>query len=199
MRVGKTTAVKVIGEGLTKLGYSVSLSFEDWQNNPYLSESYHDPDTAFLESQKWFAKRKHEQVLRGAESKVFIQDVAPEMDYCYAETNRRLGRMGEKHFLDYHDFYHKLEWDKVPQPNLYVYLALGDDELIQRAIESKREFETVLPEYFLMMKKVNREWLSFAKDKYQVLEVDTNNLNFADREEDKNTLVEMVKSELNLT
>ncbi len=62
MRVGKTTAVNVIGEGLRKRGLTVTESYEDWQHNPYLKKSYSDPAKNFLESQKWFIQRKWEQV-----------------------------------------------------------------------------------------------------------------------------------------
>ena len=180
MRVGKTTAVKVIAEGLRRKGYTVTESYEDWQNNPYLMNSYTDPERNFLESQKWFIKRKWEQVKKGGEG-IFIQDVSPEMDYCYAETNRRLGRMSEEHFVEYQDYFYTLDWQVAPTPTLLIYLKVSDEGLIQRAMDSRREFETVEPEYFLMMKRVNREWLAGTREnsEYTVLEVETDAYDFA--------------------
>ena len=194
MRVGKTTAVKVLGEGLRKRGYQVAESYEDWQSNPYLKKSYEDPTKNFLESQKWFIKRKFEQVRDGGVGDVFIQDVAPEMDYCYAETNKRFGRMSEDHFNLYDEFYHSLEWRSARAPDVLVYLQASDEVLLQRAMDSQREFETVEPEYFLMMKRVNREWLSGAvgNPEYKILEIDTDRLDFASDEGAKERLVEMV-------
>lgn len=193
MRVGKTTAVRVIGEGMRKRGYEITESYEDWEHNPYLKKSYSDLAKNFLESQKWFIKRKFEQVRDGGKG-VFIQDVSPEMDYCYAETNRRLGRMSEKHFAEYDEFYRSLDWSLAPAPDLVVYLQVSDDVLIQRAMDSLREFETVEPEYFLMMKRVNREWLKGARKnkEYKILEVETDKLDFAHDERAKERLVEMV-------
>lgn len=193
MRVGKSTAVKVISEGLRRKGYTVTESYEDWQNNPYLTKSYEDPARNFLESQKWFIKRKWEQVKNGGEG-VFIQDVSPEMDYCYAETNRRLGRMSEEHFAEYRTFFTGLDWSVAPASTLLVYLTVSDDALIQRAIDSRREFETVEPEYFLMMKRVNREWLEGARSlsEYKVVEIDTDKLDFANRQADKEELVNLL-------
>jgi deoxyadenosine/deoxycytidine kinase len=183
MRVGKTTAVKVIAEGFRAKGKMVVESYEDWQHNPYLANSYADPEKNFLDSQKWFIRRKWEQVSVGNQEggmvDVFIQDVSPEMDYCYAETNRRLGRMSDENFARYNDYFNELDWQRAPQPDLLVYLTVSDGELIRRAMDSRREFETVDPTYFLMMKKVNREWLKQAKDKMDILIVDTDTLNFA--------------------
>jgi deoxyadenosine/deoxycytidine kinase len=200
LRVGKTTAVSVIAEGLRKAGKTVTESYEDWQHNPYLKKSYTNPAKNFLESQKWFIKRKWEQVKEGAKKDVFLQDVSPEMDYCYAETNRRLRRMSEDDFAEYDKFYRSLDWTLAPAPDLLVYLSVSDDVLIRRAMDSKREFETVEPEYFLMMKKVNREWLVGAKQKsnYKILEIDTDKLDFAHEEGAKQQLVKMVMEKLDL-
>ena len=200
MRVGKTTAVKVIGEGLRKRGNMVIESYEDWQHNPYLKESYADPEKNFLESQKWFVQRKWEQVSKKVDAKVLIQDVSPEMDFCYAETNRRLGRMSEEHFGEYEQFFRQLDWKVAPAPDLLVYLAVGDEELIRRAHESRREFETVDPTYFLMMKQVNREWLAGATvhPDYNVLVVETDKLDFAHEEKARTKLVEMVAKNLKI-
>lgn len=199
MRVGKTTAVKVIGEGLRKKGYSVTESYEDWQHNPFLKKSYSDPAKNFLESQKWFIQRKWEQVRDGGEG-VFIQDVAPEMDYNYALTNYKLGRMSEEHFLEYDKFYRSLNWRLAPAPDLLVYLEVSDEALIKRAMESRREFETVEIDYFLMMKRVNREWMDkFSNHKLsnsQILFVDTDELDFANDGGAKERLVEMVVAKL---
>ncbi len=211
MRVGKTTAVKVTAEGLRKMGKTVIESYEDWQNNPYLKKSYKNPATNFLESQKWFIRRKWGQIKDGAILRqgsglvdVFIQDVSPEMDYCYAETNRRLGRMSDEHFALYDRYFRSLDWSQAPVPDLLVYLSISDDELIRRAMDSVRKFEKVEPEYFLMMKRVNREWLvglkyeSRSMNYGRILKVDTDKLDFAHDEEAKASLVEQVVRRLDL-
>lgn len=199
MRVGKTTAVQVIAEGLHRAGYPVFESYEDWQNNPYLKGSYEDPEKNFVESQKWFIKRKWEQVKEGATEAVFLQDVHPEMDYCYALTSARLGRISWEHFRTYHEFYVNLDWSEVPAPDLLVYLAIGDKELIRRAIDSKREFEEVDKDYYLEMKKVNRKWLAGVGKKMEVLVVDTNMLDYAHDEEAKRYLEKKVLRKLKLS
>lgn len=204
MRVGKTTAVKVIAEGMRKIGYTATESFEDWEHNPYLKNSYSDPAKNFLESQKWFIRRKYEQIKKGSNTQIFIQDVAPEMDYCYAETNRRLGRMSEENFAKYDEFYRGLDWAQAPAPDLLVYLKVSDEELIRRALDSAREFEKVVPEYFLMMKRVNREWLSgitnpkFSNSQMNILEIDTDKLDFAHEEKAKEELVRSVSHYLQM-
>ena len=196
LRTGKTTAVQVIAEGLSKHGIKIEASYEDWQHNPFLKKSYSDPVKNFLESQKWFVHRKWEQITSSVNKGAYIQDVSPETDYCYAATNLRLSRMSKKDFDEYDAYYRSLDWSKAPKPGLLVYLEVGDKELIRRAQESRREFETVEPDYFLMMKKVNREWLSTIGSKRKVLIVNTDNFDFANDNNAKKELVERVLAAL---
>ncbi len=199
MRVGKTTAVKVLAAGLRKRGHDITESYEDWVHNPYLKGSYSDPAKNFLESQKWFVHRKWEQIRDGGGNGIFIQDVAPEMDYCYAETNRRLLRMSEEHFSEYRAYFYSLDWDVAPAPDLLVYLTASDDVLLARAMSTRREFETVDEAYFLTMKRVNREWVEGARERYRVLMVDTDALDYAHNQMAKNKLVGKIVSTLGLT
>lgn len=192
MRVGKTTAVRVIAEGLRDLGYVVTESYEDWQHNPYLKGSYADPEKNFLNSQKWFIRRKWEQVRDGATEGVFLQDVAPEMDYCYAATNLRLGRMSSENFAKYDQYFRGLKWNTAPAPEVLVYLEVSDGELIRRALASRREFESVDENYFLTMKRVNREWLAGVTDEYKILTVETDKLDFAHEIQAKEKLIQLV-------
>lgn len=201
MRVGKTTAVQVIAKGLLDHGLQVEESYEDWQHNPYLKKSYEDPERNFLESQKWFIHRKWEQIVKGTSSKsVFIQDVAPETDFCYVATNLVLGRMNPDDFAEYKKYYLSLDWSLAPLPHLLIYLTVSNNGLIKRANESRREFETVETDYFLAMKKVNREWLrriinpKFSNSQMNILVVDTDKLDFASDDNAKKKLVAMVMS-----
>lgn len=192
MRLGKTTAVAVLGPEFQRVGLPVWLSFEDWQNNPHLEMSYTDSSLAILNSQLYFAKRKFEQLKTGADAEIFIQDVHGEMDFGYALTNALLGRMRREHFLEYCGIFYALEWKSIPAPDLLVYLTASDDVLVERAQKTAREFETIDPTYFLAMKVVNRAWLDGVKKRMNVLLVDTDDFDFSTDGEAKRQLAEMV-------
>jgi deoxyadenosine/deoxycytidine kinase/predicted kinase len=198
MRVGKTTAVKVIASHLKNQGLKVHQSFEDLGNNPYLKKSYSDPTKALLKSQKWFAARKYEQVKQGAPNHAFIQDVHPEMDYCYAVTNALMGRMSLRQFDEYLTHFNKLDWPAVPFPDLLIYLTVSDDVLVERAQTTARKFEVIDQEYFLVMKIVNRTWLEKVKEKTKVILIDTDDFDFSKSESAKDRLGSMVIKALKL-
>jgi deoxyadenosine/deoxycytidine kinase len=192
MRVGKTTAVKVIETGLKRQGLPVVASYEDWPHNPYLKASYNNPAVAFLKSQKWFAKRKYEQLSQAPTDAIFIQDLAPEGDYAYDVANLKQGRMNPADFNNYDQFYRSLNWTKVAPPDLLIYLTVSDRVLLDRAKKSARNFEKVDEDYFLTLKQVNREWVDQAKKRWKVLEIDTDNFNFASNQNCQEKIILMV-------
>lgn len=87
-------------------------------------------------------------------------------------------------------------------PDLLVFLTASDRVLLSRAESSRREFETVEPEYFLMMKRVNEEWIrELDKNKeqeYRILKINTDNFDFAHDEVAKRELVARVRGKLAL-
>jgi len=204
MRVGKTTAVEVLAQEFKKLKLPVMTSFEDWRHNPHLKKSYKDSSLALLNSQKWFIQRKFDQVRLGAKNKIWVQDVHPEMDYCYALTNLILGRMKLAHFREYVDYFYSLDWAHVPAADALVYLTDSDDVVIKRAHASLRPFETIdynpacADRYFLVMKRVNQTWLAGTKYLLDVvvLPINTDNFNFAKNSEAKKKLAKKVLQKL---
>lgn len=198
MRVGKTTAVEVLAEELKKRKLPAMASLEDWHNNPHLKKSYKDSSLALLNSQKWFIQRKYYQLRLGAKNKIFIQDVHPEMDFCYALTNLILGRMKLKHFQKYVDYFYRLDWAHLPAADVLVYLTASDSVVLKRAHASLRPFETIDDNYFLVMKRVNQAWL--AGTKYQldvvVLPINTDNFNFVKNKGAKQKLAKKVLNKL---
>ena len=196
MRVGKTTAAIVLNEQFERRGLSVYLSDEDWQSNPYLFESYRDSSKTVFESQKWFIKRKFEQLSAPRSNSIKVQCVHPEMDFCYALANAIMGKMNQRHFKAYMKFYNSLNWSNIPAPDLLVYITASDDILINRAQRSARDFEVINPKYLLLMKRLNQAWLKKARQKIRVLVVDTDNFNFALKQEERMALADKVIKKL---
>lgn len=199
MRVGKTTAVEVLGQELKTSGLPVKVSYEDWRHNPHLQKSYKDSSLAILNSQKWFIRRKYEQLRTGAKNKIFIQDVHPEMDFCYALTNLLLGRLKLDHFKNYVDYFYSLDWAHLPAADALVYLTASDAVVIKRAHKSLRPFETIDDNYFIVMKRVNQAWLAGTKYLLDVvvLAINTDNFNFAKNNGAKKKLAKKVLQKLN--
>lgn len=198
MRVGKTTAVKVLGKELGRKGLAIKISLEDWKHNPHLKKSYQDSSLALLNSQKWFIKRKYEQVKIGAKKAIWIQDVHPEMDFCYALTNAILGKMKLKHFKEYVNYFNRFDWAHLPAADVLVYLTASDEVIVERAALNLRRFETTDSLYFQTMKRVNQAWLGGTKYLLDVIvmPINTDNFNFAKDKKIKKKLADKVLNKL---
>jgi deoxyadenosine/deoxycytidine kinase len=201
MRVGKTTAVQVLEQGLHGLGLPVKAWYEDWQNNPFLELSYSDPGKYLFDSQVWFLMTKHSQLReRNGNMHGFtvqIQDLPPEGDWAYVKTNSDLGRMSADNYCLYCNLFKALPWDKIPAPDLLIHLTASEKTLLNRAKWSARNFEKAEQDYLLTMQRVNREWVAGAGvHGWRVLTVDTDRLNFAENGDHKAELVQVVLDNL---
>ena len=193
MRIGKTTALNVIADGLRGIKLKIVKSTEDWKSNPYLGDGYSGDKDALLKSQKWFAFRKWEQLSEEHKDCVVLQDVYPEMDWVYARNGLELSLLNERQFDEYDRYYRELDWGSVGVPDLLVYLQARDDVLIDRARMVAREFEKDLNEdYYLNMKKLNREWRDGVGERMNILDVNTDDFDFANGDDEKEEFVGMV-------
>jgi len=200
MRIGKTTLIRrVLVDRLIQLGIPVLFSPEDWRNNPHLRASYQDQagrSQALKESQKWFAKRKFDQLSKPVDKAVFIQDVSPLMDLGYAVTNAVLEQMLGGDFEQYLASFQRLAWKQVLAPDLTIFLDASDDVLLQRAEKSRRPFETFDQSYILTMAAINGFLINSAPDQDSILHVETDNNNFARDEEVQDWLFSLIVKEL---
>lgn len=204
MRIGKTTAVKVIERELRLRGIPILVGEEEWENNVYLAEAYNAKDSrglskAVLKSQRWFAKRKFEQLKRKTDDTFYIQDVNPEMDFIYATTNHLLSRISDKDFSEYVQFYLHLLWENISFPDLLIYLTAMDRVVLQRTRQALRDFETVRERYILTMKMINQAWLKEAKRRnYPIMVINTDEFDFSKSKNEQVHLTELVLDGLKL-
>jgi len=181
MRSGKTTTMKVIETALQKYGMPVQRREEEYYHNPFLVESYtgEDKSVALRLSQEWFIQRKYEQVATEFEG-ITIQDVTPEMDFIYALANLYMGTLHPDDFLVYWRFFLQLDWKELNRPDLLIYLSSTNETLISRAQAAAREFERKIdPDYYLVMRKLNRKWLKGLDREWPVLFINTDAFDFS--------------------
>jgi len=179
LRIGKTTTKQVLVEQIGRRGYPLVFSDEDWKANKYLEDSYAEGSDSLLRSQIWFAKKKRAQLERMADSSFWIQVVNPEMDFGYAMTNYLMGRLTKFQLNEYWEFYKSLEWEKVPAPDLLVYLTAKNDLLVDRFKKTARSFEKADNLYIRVMRLVNQRWLELAKKQMPIMTVETDNFDYS--------------------
>jgi len=177
--VGKTTLARLLQPAL-----QAQLLLEVFEENPFLSDFYSDRERYAFQTQIFFLlSRYHQQhkaipdVLKA--EKLIISDYTFDKDALFARINLR----GDE--LEMYYKVHEALGEKIPQPDLVVYLCADTEVLMQRIAHRDRPYERSMERAYI--DQLNQAYESFftaSHLKMNVLAIDTNNLNYISRQED---------------
>ncbi|MEM1203473.1 MAG: deoxynucleoside kinase [Acidobacteriota bacterium] len=182
--VGKTTLVEL----LTRRFEGVKV-LEDAEN-PVLDKFYKDRPGAAFQTQLYYLlsrfKQQQEIVQRELFQRLVVADYPFDKDRIFAYLN-----LTDDELLIYDKLYSMLE-PQVPKPDLVLYLVADIDTCMARIRRRNRQYE----------RKISQDYLVELIDAYNhyyhhyrnspVLVVDTRNLNFPERPEDFEELLEQL-------
>ncbi|MCZ6833798.1 MAG: deoxynucleoside kinase, partial [Acidobacteria bacterium] len=121
-------------------------------------------------------------------SRLVIADYVFEKDKIFAYLN-----LTDDELLIYDKLFSLLE-PKVPRPDLVIYLQAGNDVLMSRIRKRRRDLEANLSEKYIS--EVNRSYnhYFFHYDATPLLVVNTSEIDFVNREEDLEDLIEQIRA-----
>jgi len=183
--VGKTTLVEMLARR-----YEGVKILEDVQN-PFLSDFYQERPGAAFQTQLYFLLSRFKQQQDIAQPELFdrllLADYSFQKDRVFAYLN-----LSDDELMLYDKLYGLLE-SQVPTPDLVLYLVADLDTCMARIKGRQRSYE----------KSLSREYEAELIDAYNhyysyytltpLLVVDTRDLNFPDRPEDFEDLIERLK------
>ncbi|MEK6751166.1 MAG: deoxynucleoside kinase [Chloroflexota bacterium] len=175
----------VIGVGKTTLARQLQNTFkaevllEIFEENPFLSDFYNDRERYAFQTQIFFLLSRYRQQNNIAPSilnagKNLIADYTFAKDAVFA----RINLMGDE--LDMYYKVHEALGEKIPKPDLLVYLQADTDILMQRIALRDRPYERQMERDYI--DKLNHAYNDFFSKEYShtpSLTIDTNPLNFA--------------------
>jgi len=176
--VGKTTLARLL-----QPAFQAELLLEVFEENPFLSDFYADRERYAFQTQIFFLlSRYHQQ--RRAVPKILesgaslLADYTFEKDALFAGINLR----GDE--LDMYYRVHEALAEKIPTPDLIVYLRADTDVLMQRIILRDRPYERNMERDYIG--ELNQAYEDFFSERRQtvqgnkapVLVIDTNQLDF---------------------
>ncbi len=177
--VGKTTLARLIHKV-----FQADLLMEVFEENPFLSDFYGDRQRYAFQTQIFFLlSRYHQQnntipqVLRTGNS--IISDYTFDKDSLFARINLK----GDE--LEMYYKVHEALAEKIPKPNLVVYLRASTEVLMQRIAHRDRSYERAMERAYI--DELNQAYEAFFVNSdlpYNVLNIDTDNLNIISRPED---------------
>jgi deoxyadenosine/deoxycytidine kinase len=183
--VGKTTASRNLAEVL-----NARLLLEEVEENPFLDSFYKDMRRYAFQTQMFFLVSRYRQQTDFLQGDVFFQKTVS--DYIFQKDRIFANITLDDRELDLYNRVVPVMERDVPRPDLVVYLQASVPVLMQRIGNRGREFESQMdPEYIGTLAEAYN-YFFFHYTETPLLVVNTNNLDFVNKQEDFDDLVRRI-------
>jgi deoxyguanosine kinase len=168
--VGKTTLVRLLAEQ-----FGATALLEVFEENPFLSDFYADRARYAFQTQIFFLLSRYRQqfdiIPRGLSSGPVLSDYTFAKDSLFAHLNLA----GDE--LSVYEKLHGALAEKIPTPDLVVYLRADLDVLMARIAARDRPYERGMERDYIESLRLAYEGFFAAYSQAPVLVIDTNHLN----------------------
>jgi deoxyguanosine kinase len=192
--VGKTTLARLL-----QPAFQADVLLEVFEENPFLSGFYSDRQRYAFQTQIFFLLSRYHQQRRSVPSILsagtnLIADYTFEKDALFARIN--LG--GDE--LETYDQVHEALAEKIPLPDLVVYLRADIDTLMERITLRDRPYERNMERDYIA--ELNEAYETFFADhcsrRSPVLALDTNHLDYVHNPEDLKSVEDRIRQALKI-
>lgn len=171
--VGKTTLARLL-----QTAFEAQVLLEEFEENPFLARFYEDRARFAFQTQIFFLLSRYDQqryrvpdVLRNGTN--LLADYTFDKDALFARINLR----GDE--LDTYDRLHAALAEKIPIPDLVVYLQADTDVLMQRIALRDRAYERNMDRAYIdELNQVYEAFYTSQRWRSPVLAIDTNDLDY---------------------
>ena len=191
--VGKTTLARFV-----HTAFSADLLLEVFEENPFLSDFYSDRSRYAFQTQIFFLLSRYQQhkVIPEAlaAGHMIISDYTFDKDSLFAGINLKGDELAVYHRV------HEALAEKIPQPNLVVYLRASTDTLMERIAHRDRPYERDMDRAYI--DELNQAYEAcFAEPKWEerLLPIETDALNIVARPEDLDYVINRIRQALRLS
>ena len=188
---GKTTLTEMLAAH-----YGWTPRYESVSFNPYLEDYYKDIPRWSFALETYFLKQRFKDVLEIAKSdKTIIQDrTIFEGVYIFVANNKALGNLSDRDYETFMELF-ELMMSLVKVPALLIYLKSSIPHLVSQIQKRGREYEQGISiEYLSALNQRYDRWVEEYKGPVLVIEAD--DLDFKNRPEDFQYIVNRVDSQL---
>ena len=184
---GKTSLVSLLGEQ-----FDAQVVREMDEENPFISKFYQDRESFGFQAQVFFLLNRYNQFMGLAQRDLFSSVVL--VDYLF-QRDRLFAALNLKdQELKLYDQIYSLLSNKVPKPDLVIFLQASTDVLRLRVEKRGREYEAFMdPDY---LDNVNKSFNNFFfyYSETPLLVINTNEIDFVEKKCDLEQLIIKVNS-----
>ena len=190
---GKTTLTRLLSKH-----YGWEPKYEEVDNNPYLSDFYHDMQRWSFNLQIYFLKERFKGLVEIERSGInVVQDRTIYEDArIFAPNLHAMGLMSSRDFENYNTLF-DLMLSLVKPPELLIYLRSSIPNLVSQIHKRGRDYESgIRIDYLSGLNERYEKWISEYKDgKILIIDVDENK--FEDKLEDLSNVIDKIDARLN--
>ncbi len=184
--VGKTSLVKLLAEKL-----DARTILEQFEENPFLTDFYDDPERFAFQTQLFFLLQRYQQQQELRQVDIFhnllVTDYMFVKDRLFASLN-----LNEKELTLYETVANLLERNVI-NPDLVIYLQADTDTLLKNISNRKRSFEKNMSrDYIEALNQVYNEYFFRYQDS-PLLIINTNNIDFVNKKKDLEEILNVVR------
>jgi deoxyguanosine kinase len=192
--VGKTTLARLLAPS-----FDADLQLEIFEENPFLSDFYSDRARYAFQTQIFFLLSRYHQQRRGVTT-IIDSGRALLSDYTFAKDAlfARINLAGDE--LQMYHRVHEALAEKIPMPDLLVYLRANTDNLMQRITLRDRSYERNMERAYI--EELNIAYDEFFSKPYNgtpVLTIDTNPLDFVHHQAHLKLIENRIRESLDLS
>jgi deoxyguanosine kinase len=184
--VGKTSLVKLLAKKL-----DARTILEKFEENPFLTDFYDDPERFAFQTQLFFLLQRYQQQQELRQVDIFhnllVTDYMFVKDRLFASLN-----LNEKEMTLYETVANLLERNVI-NPDLVIYLQADTDTLLKNISNRKRSFEKNMSrDYIEALNQVYNEYFFRYQDS-PLLIINTNNIDFVNKKKDLEEIINVVR------
>ncbi len=187
--VGKTTLARLL-----QSYFNAGILLEVFEENPFLASFYGDRERYAFQTQIFFLlsryHQQHQAVPDALNRGSLLSDYTFAKDELFAWLNLKDDE------LAMYGRVHAALSEKIPKPDLIVYLKADHEVIMRRIALRDRPYERDMdPDYIRQLAAAYEAWLAQLID-IPVLTVDVSNIDFLSREEDLEHVVNLINTSL---
>jgi deoxyadenosine/deoxycytidine kinase len=189
-----------IGAGKTMLSqmiaqkYQAKLVLEQFADNPFLPKFYENQQQYSFPLEMAFLAERYNQLNRELSHFDLFSSFTVSDYYFMKSLIFAQNTLQTDEYNLYRQFFNII-YDKMPKPDLYVYLHKEPDLLLRNIAKRGRSYETYITREYL--EKISQGYFNYFRQQrdIRILVIDTNGIDFVNSSEDFDKITETIFSE----
>ena len=176
--VGKTTLASKIAND-----FNARLILETFADNPFLPKFYNNPEKYSFQLELSFLASRYKQL----KEEFVVPDSFKTFavaDYYFTKSLVFAASTLKKNEFELYKQIFSIVYSSLPKPDLYVYLHLSPEKLLENIKKRGRSYETGITESYLKM--IQENYFAFFEQSTDIkyLIIDISQIDFVENEED---------------